>query len=89
MKFSLSVALASLASFAFAAPPAYGNCLSQAEAETLVARYAAVVAQVPSDIGGPIKTARAITANGYTETSDSANIQLGIPVSLSHIFPYS
>ena len=81
----LTVILSSLAALAFAiptAPPTYDNCLSQEEAETLVARYAAVVAQQPSDIGNATETAIAITADSYTETSDSANIQIGIPVCL-------
>ena len=79
---SLTVALSAAASFAVAVPNGYGNagCLSQSQAETLVHEYAAVIAQVPSDLGGPTKTARLIAAPGYQEYSDSANQQLGIPV---------
>ena len=87
MKLAISAfALASLASSALAGGGGgYGNgkkCLSQSQAETLVNEYSAIIAQQPSDLGGPVRTARAIIAPGYTETSDSANMQLGIPASL-------
>ena len=58
-----------------------GNCVTQSEAETIVARYAAVISGQSSDLGGPVKTARAIAATNYSEQSDSANQQIGIPVS--------
>lgn len=82
---SIFFALATAASFAFAAPHGggggYGDgCISQSDAETLVSRYAAVIAQMSSDIGGPVKTAKAIAAKGYMEQSDSANILGGLPV---------
>jgi hypothetical protein len=81
---SISLALTAVASLA-AAVPQYGNsppsnCISQSDAQTLVARYAAVIAETSSDLGSAVKTAKAITAQGYTEQSDSANIELGIPV---------
>ena len=79
---SLTVALSALSALVVAVPNGYGNagCLSQTQAETLVHEYAAVIAQQPSDLGGPTKTARLITAPGYQEYSDSANQQIGIPV---------
>ena len=85
MRFT-SVALASLAGYAFAycAPSSgYGsdaNCLCQSEGEDLAARYAAVIAQQNSDIGTPVETAQQIIAKNYLEQSDSANQQIGIPV---------
>ena len=85
MKFAIfASALSFLASSAVARPPygsGYENCISQSAAEKLVAEYSAVIAHQSSDLGGPAKTARLITAPGYTETSDSANFYLGIPVS--------
>ena len=81
LTFVISALTALAAALPGGSPGGYGDCLSQAAAEKLVAEYAAVIAQQPSDLGGPVKTARAITAAGYSETSDSANIQLGIPVS--------
>ncbi|KAK3045961.1 hypothetical protein LTR09_012516 [Extremus antarcticus] len=81
MKFSV-VALAALAPLAIAAPSKrnWGNCVSQSEAELLVSRYAAVISTSPSDLGGPVRTARAIAAQGYVEQSDSANILGGLPL---------
>ncbi|KAK3049763.1 hypothetical protein LTR09_008939 [Extremus antarcticus] len=81
MKFTI-FALATVASLATAAPTSRdtGYCVCQADAETLVARYAAVIAAQPSDLGGPIKTAKAITGRNYVEQSDSANQQIGIPL---------
>ncbi len=80
MKFIIS--LAAMASFAVAAPWNWpqGYCLSDSEADTIVARYAAVIAQQPSDLGSAVVTAKAIVAKNYTEQSDSANQQIGIPV---------
>ena len=75
----VAFALSALASVAFGGPAHY-NCLSQSEANTLVDRYGAVISQQPSDIGSPVATAQYITNAGYTETSDSANQVLGIPV---------
>lgn len=71
----LTLAISSLAALAAGlpggAPPAYGgSCLSQADAETLVARYASVVAQASSDLGNATVTAAAITSENYSETSD-------------------
>ncbi|KAK3719520.1 hypothetical protein LTR37_004378 [Vermiconidia calcicola] len=84
MKFSpIALGLSALASLALAVPTGGGNyeqCISQAEAELFIERYAAVIAAEPSDLGGPTLTARAIVARGYSETSDSANTQLGLPL---------
>ena len=80
---SIILALATVASLAVASPhggPYGGQCISQSDAELLVSRYAAVISASSSDLGGPVKTARAIAAKGYTEQSDSANILGGIPV---------
>ena len=87
MKLSIFASALSLASVAVAlpggSPGGYGgSCISQSAAEKLVAEYSAVIAQQPSDLGGPAKTARLITAPGYSETSDSANFFIGIPVCL-------
>lgn len=79
---SILFALTTVASLAVALPwngGGYG-CISQSDAELLVSRYAAVISASDSDLGGPVKTARAIAAQGYTEQSDSANILGGIPV---------
>ncbi|KAK5162996.1 uncharacterized protein LTR77_011051 [Saxophila tyrrhenica] len=80
---SFFTVLSAIASLAVAAPHHGGHhnkCISQSEAETLVARYAAVIAGQPSDLGGPVKTARAIAAKGYSEQSDSANQLGGLPL---------
>lgn len=79
-------ALATVASFVAAAPWHGGHhggygCISQSDAELLASRYAAVIAQSDSDLGGPVKTAKAIAAPSYLEQSDSANILGGLPVS--------
>lgn len=74
----VAFALSALASLTSAGHEGY--CISQSDATTLVNRYGAVISQQPSDIGSPTYTARYITNPGYTETSDSANIVLGIPV---------
>ena len=62
-----TLALAALASLVSAAPPSYGgasrHCLSQTAANTLVARYAAVIGQYDSDLGNATVTAEAIAAN--------------------------
>lgn len=80
-----SLSLSFLASSALAGRAGNGaGCLSQQAAETLVGRYAAVLGQVDSDIGTPVETAYGITLPSYSEYSDSANIQLGIPVRLLH-----
>lgn len=84
---SIFVAAASLISFAVAAPHHgggghYSGCVSQDYAEKLVAEYAAVISGQSSDLGGPVKTARAIAYSDYEEQSDSANILGGLPVSL-------
>lgn len=83
MKFTI-FALAAVASFVTAAPTSpdgYGGyCVTQADAEKLVAEYAAVISASPSDLGGPVKTAKLITGRNYVEQSDSANQQIGIPV---------
>ena len=81
---SILFALTTVAALAVALPwhgggGGYG-CISQSDAELLVSRYAAVISASDSDLGGPVKTARAIAAQGYTEQSDSANILGGIPV---------
>ena len=79
---SILFALATVASLAVALPwhgGGYG-CISQSDAELLVSRYAAVISASDSDLGGPVVTAEAIAAEGYTEQSDSANILGGIPV---------
>lgn len=44
------------------APP-QDHCISQPEAETLVERYSAVIAQQPSDLGDPVVTAQQIIAS--------------------------
>lgn len=85
MKMKLIYALSAVAPLIAALPgPQYGGggggCISQSAAETLVSRYAAVIAQQSSDLGGPVKTARAIAAQNYQEQSDSANQQIGIPL---------
>lgn len=80
---SVFFAAVAIASLAYAAPGGvYGgrNCISQSEGEALAARYAAVIAGEASDLGGPVRTARAIAAQGYVEQSDSANILGGLPV---------
>ena len=84
MKFTLC-AIASLAATAFAAPVLEARnpkCISQDAAEKLVAEYSAVIGQLDSDLGDPVTTAQKIIAKNYQEFSDSANSQLGIPVSL-------
>ena len=84
---SIFFALTAVASLVAAAPSGsdyYGGCISQSDAELVVSRYAAVIAGASSDLGGPVKTARAIAAKGYQEQSDSANILGGIPVSSSN-----
>jgi hypothetical protein len=81
---SFFVALTALASLAVAVPSSgsgSGYCLCDADAEKLVSRYAAVIAEQDSDLGDPVTTAKAIIARNYAEQSDSANQQIGIPVS--------
>ena len=85
MKFSIAAAVLSLTTATFALPQATydgDSCLSQADAETIVARYQAVQAHAASDIGGPRKTARKILAKDFQESSDSLNSLIGLPVSL-------
>ena len=86
MKFT-TFAAATLATLASALPSPQssysGACLTQSDADKLVAEYAAVQAHASSDLGGPWKTARAIIAPGFQETSDSLNELIGIPVSFA------
>lgn len=93
MKLSIQTLALSLLSAVSAAPVGDGAliprqqtlCLipqvNQLQAQQLVARYAAVIAQKPSDLGSPTQTANLIVDSTYSEQSDSANIQIGIPVS--------
>lgn len=86
---SIIFALAAIASSVFAAPNSpggYYHCISQSDAELLVSRYAAVISAQASDLGGPVKTAKAIAARGYVEQSDSANILGGLPVRKAGLF---
>ncbi|KAK3724840.1 hypothetical protein LTR37_000888 [Vermiconidia calcicola] len=83
MKFSIAAAVLSLTTATFALPQATydgDSCLSQADAETIVARYQAVQAHAASDIGGPRKTARKILAKDFQESSDSLNSLIGLPL---------
>ncbi len=81
MKATFFALAASSVASALALPWGGSGCLSQSDANTLVARYADVIAQRPSDIGSPTATAEFIAAVGYFEESDSANINIGLPVS--------
>lgn len=91
MKFSITAAALALAGSVAAEPihsyhrggyHGYSGCLSQDKANQIVAEYAAIQAQVPSDLGSAKRTAQRLLAPGFTETSDSLNELIGIPVSL-------
>ena len=57
-----------------------GGCLSQGTADTIVAEYAAIQAQVSSNLGSAKQTARQLLASDFQETSDSLNELIGLPV---------
>lgn len=79
----LTFVLALAAALALAAPPSgYGDqCITRQEASKLVGYYAAVLDHQGTDLGTPEQTVAAIMVPSYKEYSDSANEQIGLPVS--------
>ena len=83
MKFFGVLAPLVMATTALAAP-GWGDrngALSQRDAEDIVAKFSSILTH--ADIPTANKTAQALIAEGYTETSDSINILAGFPVSNS------
>lgn len=83
MKFFTVLATLVAASAAIALPKVQrrtGECLSQADAETLVDQYASVLAHLP-DTATANATAQSILADDYDEISDSILSLEGQPVS--------
>lgn len=81
MKFFSVLATMALASIVSAAPGwnDWNSGLTQKDAEDIVAKFSSVLTH--ADIPTANKTAQALIAEGYTETSDSINILAGYPVS--------
>lgn len=83
MKFFGVLASLALATTTLAAPGwnDWNSALTQKDAEDIVAKFSSVLTH--ADIPTANKTAQALIADGYTETSDSINILAGYPVSIS------
>lgn len=84
MKLSFAALALSFASSAVAWPALkrhYYGCLSQDDANTIVSEYAALQNHQGTAIGGPKRTAKQLLASDFSETSDSLNELIGLPVS--------
>ena len=81
MKFLSILAPLALVSAAVALPAWNdwnGNCVTQAEADDIVNKFASILAH--SNVNAANATAQALIADGFFEKSDSINLLAGFPV---------
>jgi hypothetical protein len=81
MRFSTIIALVAFVVIAAIASPVHEQCRHPSDAETIVARYIAILSHGSSDLGDANATAQALLDDRYTEISDSVLSLKGLPVS--------